>query len=71
ISQKVYNDASLWPAIYIANKNQIKDPDLIFPGQKFVIPPKPKKRISYKKILEEEKKAKEGQIKKEEVKENK
>jgi len=48
ISLKVYNDASFWPAIYIANKDQIKDPDLIFPGQKFKIPPKPEKRPQYK-----------------------
>lgn len=39
ISQKVYKDARLWPRIYMANKKQIKDPDLIFPGQKFIIPP--------------------------------
>lgn len=44
ISQKLYNDASLWPAIYLANRDQIKDPDLIFPGQKLKIPPKPNKR---------------------------
>jgi LysM repeat protein len=55
IAQKVYKDAAYWPAIYIANRDQIKDPDLIFPGQKFVIPPKPQKRPSYKKIIEEEK----------------
>jgi nucleoid-associated protein YgaU len=24
--------------MYIANKDQIKDPDLIFPGQRFIIP---------------------------------
>ena len=48
ISLKVYNDASFWPAIYIANKEQIKDPDLIFPGQRFKIPPKPEKRPEYK-----------------------
>lgn len=48
ISQAVYKDASYWPAIYLANKEQIKDPDLIFPGQKFIIPPKPQKRITYK-----------------------
>lgn len=48
ISLKVYNDASFWPAIYIANKDQIKDPDLIFPGQKFKIPAKPEKRPEYK-----------------------
>lgn len=49
ISAKVYNDARLWPAIYLANRDQIKDPDLIFPGQKFIIPPKPRKRPHYKK----------------------
>lgn len=59
ISQKVYKDAAYWPAIFIANRDQIKDPDLIFPGQKFIIPPKPEKRPSYKKLMEEEKKAKE------------
>ncbi len=55
IAEKVYKDAAYWPAIYIANRDQIKDPDLIFPGQKFVIPPKPQKRPSYKKIIEEQK----------------
>jgi len=53
IAQTVYNDASYWPAIYLANKDQIKDPDLIFPGQKFIIPPKPQKRPSYKKVKEQ------------------
>lgn len=48
IALKVYNDASFWPVIYIANKEQIKDPDLIFPGQKFKIPAKPEKRPEYK-----------------------
>ncbi len=38
IALKVYNNARLWPLIYVANKDQIKDPDLIFPGQRFVIP---------------------------------
>lgn len=38
IAHKVYKDARLWPVIYMANKEQIKDPDLIFPGQKFIIP---------------------------------
>jgi len=53
IAAKVYKDASYWPAIYLANKDQIKDPDLIFPGQKFTIPPKPQKRPSYKKVKEQ------------------
>ncbi|HOT19511.1 MAG TPA: LysM peptidoglycan-binding domain-containing protein, partial [Spirochaetota bacterium] len=44
IAMKVYNNARLWPLIYIANKDQIKDPDLIFPGQRFVIPPMEKEK---------------------------
>jgi hypothetical protein len=43
IAGKVYNNARLWPLIYMANKDQIKDPDLIFPGQRFVIPEVPDK----------------------------
>lgn len=38
IAKKFYNKATLWPLIYSANKDQIKDPDLIFPGQTFQIP---------------------------------
>ena len=44
IADKVYNNARLWPLIYMANKEQIKDPDLIFPGQRFVIPEVPKQK---------------------------
>ena len=43
IAHYVYKDAKLWPLIYMANKSMIKDPDLIFPGQKFIIPPIPRK----------------------------
>ena len=53
IAEKVYKDASYWPAIYLANKDQIKDPDLIFPGQKFIIPPKPEKKPSIKNVKEQ------------------
>jgi len=53
IAETVYKDASLWPAIYLANRDQIKDPDLIFPGQKFIIPPKPQKKITYKEAKEQ------------------
>jgi nucleoid-associated protein YgaU len=35
-----YGDPSLWPKIWKANKHLIVDPDLIFPDQKFNIPPK-------------------------------
>lgn len=34
----VYKDALLWPLIYKANRDQIKDPKEIFAGQVFVIP---------------------------------
>jgi len=39
ISLKVYGDSTLWPLIYMGNKDQIKNPNLITPGQKFIIPP--------------------------------
>ncbi|HOK23462.1 MAG TPA: LysM peptidoglycan-binding domain-containing protein [Candidatus Hydrothermia bacterium] len=34
----IYNDSSKWRIIYEANKDQIKDPNLIYPGQRLVIP---------------------------------
>lgn len=34
----VYNNAFAWPKIYQANRDQIKNPDLIFPKQIFKIP---------------------------------
>mgnify|MGYP001818358611 CR=1 FL=1 len=33
----IYGDPYQWPLIYKANRSQIKDPDLIFPGQTFDI----------------------------------
>ena len=35
---KIYGDPFQWPTIYKANKNHIKDPDLIYPNQVFSIP---------------------------------
>ncbi len=49
IAMNIYKDAKLWPLIYVANRNQIKDPDLIFPGQKLVIPDIPQKTGSEEK----------------------
>ncbi len=34
----IYNDPLQWPRIYKANKDKIKDPDLIYPGQILSIP---------------------------------
>ncbi len=38
IAEKMYQDASKWELIYEANKDLIKDPNLIYAGQIFVIP---------------------------------
>ena len=38
ISKKLYGDANHWRRIFDANKDQIKDPDEIFPGQTLKIP---------------------------------
>jgi len=39
IAKNEYGDASKWPQIFEANKDQLKDPNKIFPGQKLTIPP--------------------------------
>jgi nucleoid-associated protein YgaU len=38
IAKREYGDASKWTVIYDANRNLIKDPDLIYPGQELKIP---------------------------------
>jgi nucleoid-associated protein YgaU len=38
IAKREYGDANKWRAIYEANRDLIKDPDLIYPGQSFRIP---------------------------------
>jgi hypothetical protein len=40
ISKKkdIYNNAWMWPKIWQGNRDQIKDPDVIHPGQKLKIP---------------------------------
>ena len=38
IAQREYGAASKWNAIYAANRDQIKDPDLIYPGQVLILP---------------------------------
>lgn len=41
IAQKEYGNANAWKAIFEANRDILKDPDKIQPGQKLKIPPKP------------------------------
>ncbi|NDV26305.1 LysM peptidoglycan-binding domain-containing protein [Desulfovibrio sp. JC010] len=36
--QQIYNDPFMWPLIYKANRDQIKNPDLIYPGQSLEVP---------------------------------
>ena len=38
IAKREYGDAGQWKRIYEANKDAIKNPDLIYPGQTFKIP---------------------------------
>jgi nucleoid-associated protein YgaU len=38
IAKREYGDANKWRTIYEANKDLIKDPDLIYPGQELKIP---------------------------------
>ena len=38
IAKRFYGDANKWPRIHDANRDLIKNPDLIHPGQKLTIP---------------------------------
>jgi nucleoid-associated protein YgaU len=38
IAKHYYGDANKWHRIYEANRDKIKNPDLIHPGQEFTIP---------------------------------
>ncbi len=42
ISQKFYGDGSRYQIIFAANSGQIRNPNLIYPGQVFVVPKEPK-----------------------------
>jgi hypothetical protein len=35
---EIYNDSSLWPIIFRSNRDQIRDPKRLWPGQVFAIP---------------------------------
>ena len=38
IAALTLGDAALWPALYRANRDQIRDPARLYPGQKLEIP---------------------------------
>ena len=38
IAKRVYGEAGKWRVIFEANKDVIKNPDLIYPGQVLVLP---------------------------------
>ena len=40
IAKAEYGDANAWKGIFEANKDILKDPNKIYPGQKLKIPPK-------------------------------
>jgi nucleoid-associated protein YgaU len=39
IAKHLYGDADKWHAIYEANRDKIKNPDLIYPGEVLTLPP--------------------------------
>ncbi|MEO7743735.1 MAG: LysM peptidoglycan-binding domain-containing protein [Usitatibacter sp.] len=41
IALNLYGNGNAWKAIFEANRDILKDPDKIQPGQKLKIPPKP------------------------------
>ena len=51
--KEIFNDPYLWPLIYKANRDQIRDPHVIFPGQQLTIP----RNITREDILEARKQA--------------
>jgi len=38
IASRTLGDERLWPAIYAANRDRIKDPMRVYPGQRLAIP---------------------------------
>ncbi len=38
IARLTVGDPTLWPALYLANRDQIKDPSRVYPGQELAIP---------------------------------
>lgn len=51
--KEIFNDYYMWPLIYQANRDQIRDPNIIFPGQELVIP----RSMTLEEIIDARKKA--------------
>nr|WP_240761829.1 LysM peptidoglycan-binding domain-containing protein [Nitrosococcus wardiae] len=41
IAARAYGDPNQWPLIYEANRDKIKDPNVITPGMELTLPPVP------------------------------
>ena len=56
ISQRreIFNDKYMWPLIYKANRDQMRDPQVVFPGQILSIP----RDLSFEEVIEARKQAK-------------
>jgi len=52
--REIFNDTYMWPLIYKANRDQIRDPKLVYPGQILSIP----RDITFEAIIEARKEAK-------------
>ena len=53
IAETTVGDPTLWPALYLANRDQIKDPALVYPGQQLAVPMiDPKERGSLRREAE-------------------
>jgi len=52
--REIFNDKYMWPLIYKANRDQMRDPQLVYPGQVLSIP----RDLSFEEIIEARKQAK-------------
>lgn len=52
--REIFNDKYMWPLIYKANRDQMRDPQVVFPGQVLSIP----RDLSFEEIIEARKQTK-------------
>ncbi len=50
---EIFNDKFMWPLLYKANRDQIRDPKVVFPGQMLTVP----RDITYEEVIEARKMA--------------